>query len=180
MAPYDDPMVMAGAGTVGLEIVDDLPDLGAVVVPVSGGGLISGVAAAVKGRRPEIAVIGVEPALADDARRSLAAGERIAIPAEQASSTIADGLRVRQVGAHPWTVIRRSVDRIVTVAEDEIVAAMGAIARDARLVAEPSGAVATAAWCFHRAELRLPEDAVVVAVVSGGNVEPDLLAHALA
>ncbi|MFN8039894.1 MAG: threonine/serine dehydratase [Acidimicrobiales bacterium] len=180
VAPYDDPTVMAGAGTVGLEVLDDLPRVAAVLVPVSGGGLISGIAGAVNGRRPDVAVIGVEPEVADDARRSLAVGERIAIPAEQASSTIADGLRVRQVGAHPWTVIRRSVDRIVTVTEDEIVAAMGVIAGGARLVAEPSGAVATAAWCFHRSELGLPDDALVVAVLSGGNVEPDLLARSLA
>lgn len=177
--PYDDPTVMAGAGTVGLEILEDRPEVAAVLVPVSGGGLISGIAAAVVGRRPDVRVIGVEPAVADDARRSLVAGERVAIPAEQASSTLADGLRVRQVGLHPWSVIRGAVDRIVTVTEDEIVAAMGMIAIGARLVAEPSGAVTTAAWCFRRAELRLPEDAVVVAVVSGGNVEPELLARAL-
>ena len=178
--PYDDPAVMAGAGTVGLEILDDRPEVAAVLAPVSGGGLLSGIAAAVVGRRPDVRVIGVEPAVADDARRSLAAGERVAIPAEQASSTIADGLRVRQVGARPWSVIRGAVDRIVTVTEDEIVAAMGVIATRARLVAEPSGAVTTAAWWFHRAELGLPDDAVVAAVLSGGNVEPDLLAHALA
>ncbi|MEZ5142188.1 MAG: threonine/serine dehydratase [Acidimicrobiales bacterium] len=177
--PYDDPAVMAGAGTVGLEILDDLAEVDAVLVPVSGGGLLSGVTAAVKARRPDVTVIGVQPALADHARRSLDAHERLAIPAEQASSTIADGLRVRRLGAHPWSVIRGLVDRVVTVSDDEILVAVGLIARDARLVAEPSGAVTTAAWWFHRDELGLPDDAVVVAVMSGGNVEPKLLATTL-
>lgn len=176
--PYDDPAVLAGAGTIGLEILDDWPEVELVLVPVSGGGLLGGISTAVKALRPDVAVWGVEPAVGGGkAARSLATGERVAVPAAQASSTIADGLRVRQLGTCNWEAIRRNVDGIVGVSEDEIIEAVRALARGARLVAEPSGAVATAGWLFHRDEL--PPVERVVAAVSGGNVDPGWYAAVL-
>jgi threonine dehydratase len=176
--PYDDETLIAGQGTVGLEILEDLPDVETVLVPVSGGGLISGVAAAIKLSRPEVRVIGVEPELAADARESLKTGKLVELPAEQVGRTIADGLRVRKLGYAPLEHVRAFVDDIITVSEEEILDAMRRMALNARLVAEPSGAVTFAAHLFHRDEL--PATRVNVAVVSGGNVEPELLAEVLA
>ena len=176
--PYDDETLIAGQGTVGLEILEDLPDVETVLVPVSGGGLISGVAAAIKLSRPEVRVIGVEPALAADARESLKTGKLVELPAEQAGRTIADGLRVRKLGYAPLEHVRAFVDDIIAVSEDEILDAMRRMALQARLVAEPSGAVTFAGYLFHRDEL--PATRLNVAVVSGGNVEPQLLVRVLA
>jgi threonine dehydratase len=176
--PYDDETLIAGQGTVGLEILEDLPDVETVLVPVSGGGLISGVAAAIKQSRSEARVIGVEPELAADARASLRSGKLVELPAEQVGRTIADGLRVRKLGHAPFEHVRAFVDDIITVSEDEILEAMRRMALRARLVAEPSGAVTFAGYLFHRDEL--PATRLNVAVVSGGNVEPQLLARVLA
>lgn len=173
--PYDDPAVVAGQGTVGLEIVADLPDVDVVLVPVSGGGLIAGVATAVKAVAPHTAVIGVEPELAADAAESFRRGERVSWPVTDTYRTIADGLRTTSVGAVPWSQITRYVDDIVTVSEEEIRDAVRRIALDARLVAEPSGAAATAAY-LHQPD-RLPASGRFVAVVSGGNIAPQLLAE---
>ena len=175
--PYDDETLIAGQGTVGLEILKDLPDVEAVLVPVSGGGLISGVAAALKLSRSDIRVIGVEPELAADARASLRSGKLVELPAEQVGRTIADGLRVRRLGDAPFEHVRAFVDDIVAVSEDEILEAMRRLALRVRLVAEPSGAVTFAAHLFHQAEL--PATRLNVAIVSGGNVEPHLLARVL-
>ncbi|MGH3320159.1 MAG: threonine ammonia-lyase, partial [Streptosporangiaceae bacterium] len=175
--PYDDPRVIAGQGTVGLEIGEDAAEVDTVLVPVGGGGLIAGVATAVKTLRPAVRVVGVEPALAADARESIRAGERVAWPAERTGRTVADGLRVRRVGELPFAHMRRYVDDIVVVDEDEIRAAMRCLALGARLVAEPSGAVTTAAYLFRREEL---PGSVHVAVLSGGNADPDLLSAVLA
>jgi threonine dehydratase len=175
--PYDDETLIAGQGTVGLEILEDLPDVEAVLVPVSGGGLISGVAAALKLSRPDIRVIGVEPELAADARASLRSGKLVELPAEQVGRTIADGLRVRKLGDAPFEHVRAFVDDIIAVSEDEILEAMRRLALRVRLVAEPSGAVTFAAHLFHQAEL--PATRLNVAIVSGGNVEPHLLARVL-
>ena len=139
------PRIIAGTGTIGLEILEQAPDVGAVYVPVSGGGLVSGVAAAIKQSRSDIRVIGVEPELANDAQQSLRKGERVSVPPAQTVRTMADGLRVSQVGEIPWAHIRAYVDDIVTVSEDQIADAMRRIASEARLIAEPSGAVAAAA-----------------------------------
>jgi threonine dehydratase len=176
--PFDDRAVIAGQGTVGLEIAADCPRLGLVLVPVSGGGLISGIAAAVRARCPGAAVVGVEPALAADARESLRRGERVSWPAADVQATVADALRVEQVGALPFAHIRALVADIVTVAEDEMLAAVRLLANQARLVAEPGGAAAVAAWMYHRDEL--PPAAATVAVLSGGNIDPALLAATLA
>lgn len=173
--PYDDPFVIAGQGTVGLEIAMDLPDVEVVLVPVSGGGFVSGVAAAIRALRPGARVIGVEPELAADAQESVRRGERVEWTTEQTSQTIADALRVTGVGTLPWEHIQALVDDIVTVTEDQIRDAMRVLALQSRLVAEPSGAVAVAA---HRAGV-LPAATTTVAIVSGGNVDPALLADVL-
>jgi threo-3-hydroxy-L-aspartate ammonia-lyase len=184
--PFDDPEVIAGQGTVGLEIAADCPQAGLVLVPVSGGGLISGIAAAVRASCPDAAVVGVEPELAADARDSLRRGERVAWPSADVQRTVADALRVEQIGALPFAHMRALVAGIVTVTEAEMLAAVRLLARQARLVAEPGGAAAVAAWLYHRDELPAAAGPAVagtrpaVAVLSGGNIDPDLLATTLA
>jgi threonine dehydratase len=175
--PYDDEQIIAGQGTCGLEIVEQLPDVDLVLAPVSGGGLLSGVATAVKNLRPHARVFGIEPELAGDTAESFRTG-RIAIwGAELTSRTIADGLRTQSVGTRNFAHIQAYVDGILTVTESEIRAAMRAIVAATRLVPEPSGAVAAAALLFHAHEL--PEYKKAVAIVSGGNVDPALLAEVL-
>ena len=175
--PYDDAAIVAGQGTIGLEIAADLASLAGVLVPVSGGGLIAGIAAAVKAVRPQARIVGVEPELAADARESLRAGRRIAWDPQQTQRTIADALRVEQVGELTFEHIRRYVDEIVTVTEEEIRIAVRRLACEARLVSEPGGAVAVAACLLRAGEL--PAAAAPVAVLSGGNIEPALLAAIL-
>ena len=172
--PYDDDRIIAGQGTVGLEIAEDLPDVAAVLVPVGGGGLASGVAVAVKALAPQARVIGVEPELAADARDSLIRGEIVAWSAEDVSRTIADGTRTQALGRRTFAHLRAHLDGIVTVSEAEIAAAVRLVAERARLVAEPSGALALAAIAFRADELGLGDlDGPVVGVVSGGNVDPE-------
>ncbi|SEQ26795.1 threonine dehydratase [Lentzea xinjiangensis] len=168
--PFDHPDVIAGQGTIGLEVVEDLPGLDSVVVPMSGGGLISGVATAVKALRPDVRVIGAEPALAADIAESLRAGELVRWDPLRRARTVADALR-DEPSELTWAHIREHVDDVITVSEDEVLAAVADLARSARLVAEPSGAVAVAA------QAKLGRG---VAVVSGGNVDPALLARLLA
>ena len=148
-----------------------------VVVPISGGGLISGIAAAVRARRPRAVIVGVEPELAADARDSLRRGERVAWPAAEVQRTAADALRVEQVGALPFAHIRELVSDIITVTEEEMLEAVRRLATEARLVAEPGGAVAVAACLFRASEL--PTGRTRVAVLSGGNIDPALLATVL-
>jgi threonine dehydratase len=175
--PYDDEALVAGQGTVGLEVMEDLSEVETVLVPVGGGGLISGVAVAIKLSNPSVRVIGVEPELAADARASLKSGRIVEISPEEAGRTIADGLRTQSLGEITFAHIRRFVDDIVTVSEEEIREAVRALAYEAKLVAEPSGAVAFAGYLFHQDEL--PPTGVNVAVISGGNVEPRLLSQIL-
>lgn len=177
VAPYNDEHIIAGQGTVGLEILEDCPDVDLVLVPVGGGGLISGVATAIKLSRPHVKVVGVEPELANDAQQSFRKGKIVQLSAERVSSTLADGLRTQSVGPINFEHIQQFVDDIITITEDEIRAAMRKLALHARIVAEPSGAVTFAAWLFHAREL--PESKQAVAVVSGGNLEPQLLAQVL-
>jgi threonine dehydratase len=165
--PYDHPDVIAGQGTVGLEIVEDLPDVEVVLVPVGGGGLASGVATAVKALLPDAAVYGVEPALAGDAADSLASGELRPWTTQQRYRTVADGLRA-PLSELTFAHLRARLDGIVTVTDSEILSTVPFLARRARIVAEPSGAAATAAYLHHRAEL---PPGRTVAVVSGGNVD---------
>jgi len=175
--PYDDEAIIGGQATCGLEIVEELPDVDLVLSPVSGGGLLSGVAAAVRQLLPQAIVVGVEPELAGDAAESFRKGEIVTWPAELTSRTICDGLRTQSVGVRNFAHIQAYVDRIITVTEAEIRAAMRAIVAVTRLVPEPSGAVTTAALLFHAAEL--PAYRKAVAIVSGGNVAPEMLAEVL-
>jgi threo-3-hydroxy-L-aspartate ammonia-lyase len=177
--PYDDPAIIAGQGTCGLEIVEDLPDLTSVLVPVSGGGLSSGVATAVRELVPEARIIGVEPELAADAKESLEAGELRTWTAEQTGRTMADGLRTNSLGALPFEHLRRFMNEIVTVSEAQIGEAVRQLAARGRLVVEPSGAAAMAAE-LAGAATREPSDDARVVIISGGNVDPELYLRILA
>lgn len=175
--PYDDRAIIAGQGTCGLEILEDLPDVDLVLSPVSGGGLLSGVAAAMKLVKPAARVFGIEPELAGDAQESLRSGKLVAWPAEMTTRTMADGLRTQSLGDLNFEHIRAYVDDIITVKEEEIAEAMRVLLYQARLAPEPSGAVTTAAVLFHH-EALLPFRNVVV-IMSGGNVEPEVLRRIL-
>ncbi len=171
--PFDDDRVIAGQATCGLEIAEDLLDLAAVLVPIGGGGLASGVAAAVKALRPGARVVGVEPELAADARDSLARGEIVEWSAADVSRTIADGTRTQALGVRTFAHLRALLDGIVTVTEEEIAAAVRLAAEEARLVVEPSGALSIAALRFRAVEANVAgARGPVVCVVSGGNVDP--------
>lgn len=171
--PFNDHRVIAGQGTIGLEILADEPETDVVLVPVSGGGLIAGIATAIKAIRPEARVIGVEPSLAADARDSFLLGRPLAWDPKDTARTMADALRVNQVGDIPFAHIAEYVDDIVTVTEEEIFESMRLLAVKTHLIAEPGGAVATAAYLFHADEL--PGGKRFVSVLSGGNVDPGLL-----
>jgi threonine dehydratase len=171
--PYNDEQIIAGQGTMGLEILEDLPDVETVLAPVGGGGMLSGVATAIKLSKPSTKVIGVEPELAGDARASFRAGKIVQFPAEQVSSTIADGLRTQSIGPINFEHIRRYVNDIVAVSEEEIIEAVRLLAANPDTLAEPSGAVAVAAFLFHRDQL--PATKLNVAIISGGNIDPKML-----
>jgi threonine dehydratase len=160
--PYDDPLIMAGQGTVALELLEDVPDLDVLVAPISGGGLIAGCATVAKALRPGIRIVGVEPAAGDDTARSLAAGERVhgGVP-----RTIADGLGAPEPGELTFAVNRELVDEVVTVEDDELVEAMVFLFDRLKLVVEPSGAAGVAALL----QGRIPRGRVAI-VISGGNV----------
>jgi threonine dehydratase len=175
--PYNDENIIAGAGTAGLEILEDLPDVDLVLVPVGGGGLSSGVSSAIKLSRPNTKVIGVEPALADDAQQSLQSGKIVQLTAEEVSRTVADGLRTQSIGEINFEHLRRYLDAIITVTETEIIQAMRQLILNTRTIVEPSGAVTTAAFIFHADEL--PRSERTVAIISGGSIEPDFLARVL-
>ena len=170
--PYNDEKIIAGQGTIGLEILEDLNDVEVVLAPVGGGGLISGIATAIKELRPEVKIIGVEPEFAADARESLRTGKIQFTLAENAAKTLADGLRSQSVGPINFEHIRKYVDAIIAVTENEIKQAMRHLLFAGRILAEPSGAVATAAAMFHAGEI--PAAKKTVAVVTGGNIEPQL------
>lgn len=171
--PFDHRDVIAGQGTIGLEIAEDLPDVRTVLIPVSGGGLASGVGIAVKACCPHAEVYGVEPELAADTTEGLARGERVDWPVEDRNRTIADGLR-SQPSALTFAHLTAVVDGMITVSENEIRDAVRELAVRARLVSEPSGAVALAGY---RKGVTPPGRTVVI--LSGGNVEPTLLADIL-
>jgi len=163
--PYDEPLVMAGQGTVGLELAGEVEDLDVVLVPCGGGGLLSGVATAIKALRPTVRIVGVEPQASDDTARSLRAGERVRV---EVRPTIADGQQLPTPGERTWPVIRALVDDVVTVSDAEIVEAMRLLFERMKVVAEPSGATALAALLAGRVELRA---GTVGVVISGGNVD---------
>jgi threonine dehydratase len=187
---FDDARIVAGQGTVGLEIVDQLAEMGraneplTVLVPIGGGGLSSGVCVAIKSLRPDATVIGVEPELAADAAESVREGRIVRWGPELTGRTIADGVRTSAVGKIPFAQLSRLIDDVVTVTEDDIKRGMLEAATRARIVAEPSGAVSIAAWLRYGAELPDADEGDTVMVVSGGNVDPEtyraLLAEAAA
>ena len=164
--PYDDPLIIAGQGTVGLEIVEDLPEVDLVIVPVGGGGLISGVAAAVKRARPSARVVGVEPHGAPTVTEALRAGHPVRL---ERVATIADGLTAPVAGGHTLAHVRALVDEIVLVSEEELAEGVRAVLQYTKLLAEPAGAAGIAALLAGRIAA-LPEARVAV-VVSGGNVD---------
>lgn len=172
--PFDHPEVIAGQGTIGLEIAEDLPEVRTVLVPVSGGGLASGVGVAIRALCPQAAVFGVEPALAADTAEGLRAGRRADWPITQRNRTIADGLR-SQPSDLTFAHLQQVLDGVLTVTEDEIRSAVREFALLGHLVSEPSGAVALAAY---RQGGTPPGP--TAAILSGGNIEPSLLAQILA
>jgi threonine dehydratase len=179
--PFDDDRIIAGQGTVGLEIAEALPDVAAVLVPIGGGGLASGVAVAIKALVPGARVIGVEPELAADAQQSLREGRIVRWAAADVSRTIADGTRTTGIGARNFAHLSRYLDAVVTVSESEIAAAVRLAAEESRLVAEPSGALSVAAMAFRSAEAGLERlDGPIVGIVSGGNIDPELYRQLLA
>jgi threonine dehydratase len=178
--PYDDEAIIAGQATCGVEILEQLPNVDLVLSPVSGGGLLSGVATGIKlaseaAGREAPKVWGCEPELSGDAKESFDTKTLVEWPAAKTTRTIADGLRTQSLGERNFAHILRFVDGIVTVTEDEIREALRVILKATGIVAEPSGAVTLAAALFHRDEL--PEAQRVVAIVSGGNLDPDLRAE---
>lgn len=163
--PYDDSLIMSGQGTVGLEILQDWPDVDTVVVPVGGGGLISGIATAIKESRPDIRVIGVEPVGAAKAFTSRRENRRIEL---DHTASIADGLITLSLGHLTYPIVTDYVDELVTVTDDDIVRAFWLLFTRLKLVVEPSGA-ATSAYAFSG---RIPQGANVAVVISGGNIDP--------
>ena len=172
--PFDDPVLHAGHGSVGLEVLEDVPDAAVVIVPIAGGGLIAGVATAIKGLRPGTRVIGVEPDGAATMTAALAAGAVVPI----APKSIADGLAAPFVGEGTLAVCRELVDEVVLVRDDEIEEAFRFLYTRAKLACEPAGAAATAALLSGKVVLEPDEQ--VVAVVSGGNVAPETASAILA
>ena len=171
--PFDHPDVIAGQGTIGLEIADYLPEVANVLIPVSGGGLASGIGTAIKARCPKAKVFGVEPELAADTAEGLRRGERVDWSIEDRNRTIADGLR-SQPSELTFAHLQKVIDGMITVSENEIRAAVRELAIKAHLVSEPSGAVALAAY---RQGATPPGQTVMI--LSGGNVEPSVLADIL-
>ena len=170
--PFDHRQIIIGQGTMGLEILEQCPDVGTVFVPVGGGGMASGVAAAIKLSKPAVRIVAVEPLGAPKMSKSLEAGQPITLPS---SKSIADGLMNLRPGDITFAHIRKFVDEVVTVSEADIASAVGWLFRNARLVVEPSGAVTTAAVALGLGHVD-PANGPVVAVVSGGNVAPDAFA----
>jgi threonine dehydratase len=171
--PFDDPRVIAGQGTIGLELAAQVPGLDAVLVPVGGGGLIGGVAAALKAERHPVAVIGVQAQEVAAMTAALSAGERVTVPA---ATTIADGIAVRRVGEHTFALARRWVDRLVTVSEEEIANAILLLLEIEKTVVEGAGAVPLAALANRRVAL---EGKTVALVLSGGNIDVNVIARVI-
>lgn len=161
---FEDPLVMAGQGTIGCEILEDLPDVDTVIIPMGGGGLISGIATAIKETRPSVRVVGAEPALTPKYYHSRLNKERTTLPLK---NTIADGLRISVPGQNPYPIIERYVDEIVLVEDEHIIEGMRALAKDAKLIAEPAAAIGIGALLAGVVKVR-PDEKVCV-VLTGGN-----------
>ncbi len=174
--PFDHKQIIIGQGTMGLEILEQCPEVGTVFVPVGGGGMASGVAAAIKLSKPSVRIVAVEPSGAPKMTKSLEAGQPITLPS---SKSIADGLMNLRPGDITFAHIRAFVDEVVTVSDEDIAANVGWLFRNARLVVEPSGAVTTAAVALGLGHVNLT-NGPVVAVVSGGNVAPEAFAKYVA
>jgi len=167
--PYDDNFILAGQGTCGLELVEEVPELDAVLAPCSGGGLFAGVAIAAKALSPKIRCYPVEPVTADDTRQSFLKGERVSIPPPP---TIADGLRVQIPGKLTFPIVQKLADDVLTVSDEEIIETLRFMLFRMKILVETSGATAAAAVMFKK----LPADVKRVGVIlSGGNIDPDLL-----
>jgi threonine dehydratase len=169
---FEDPLVMAGQGTIGCEILDDLDDVDTVIVPMGGGGLISGIATAIKETKPSVRVIGAEPALTPKYFHSRKNKERTSLPLKD---TIADGLRISVPGRNPYPIIEKYVDEIVLVEDEFIVAGMRSLAKDAKLIAEPAASIGVGALLAGSIDVR--PDEKVCAVLSGGNWDLPALAE---
>lgn len=161
---FEDPLVMAGQGTIGCEILEDLQDVDTVIIPMGGGGLISGIATAIKETRPSVRVVGAEPALTPKYYHSRLNKQRTTLPLK---NTIADGLRISVPGQNPYPIIERYVDEIVLVEDEHIIQGMRALAKDAKLIAEPAAAIGIGALLAGAVKVR-PDEKVCV-VLTGGN-----------
>ncbi len=171
--PYDDPLIMAGAGTAAAELLEEIPDLDSLVVPVSGGGLIAGSATAAKHLRPQIEIYGVEPEAGDDTARSLARGERVAIPVPK---TIADGLRVTSPGRLTFPIVQKLVKEILLVSDSEMIETLSWMLERMKLLVEPSGVAGAAAIRHRKRDFSARRVGVLL---SGGNVDRGKLAEYL-
>lgn len=171
--PFDDEYVIAGQGTIGLELLNQLPDVEAVIVPIGGGGLISGVAYALKSLKPDVKVYGVQAQGAASMLRSIEKAHRECLPSV---STVADGIAVKEPGEHTFEICSKYVDGIVTVTEDEICAAILALMEQQKLIAEGAGAVAVAAAMFNKVSVAGKK---TICVVSGGNIDVTILSRVI-
>lgn len=172
--PFDDPLIIAGQGTIGIEILDDLPDVDIIVVPIGGGGLISGIASAARAIRPGVRIIGVQTAACPSAVKALDAGRSVKVEAQR---SIADGIAVKQIGEVPFKIIRKKVDEIVTVDEDSIAEAVLMLLETNKVLAEGAGAVPAAALLSGAVRVSPGQKAVLV--ISGGNMDSPLLDRVL-
>ena len=168
--PFDDPMVIAGQGTIGLEIMDEVPDIGTVLVPIGGGGLAAGVASAVKLLHPSVHVIGVQAAGAAGMKASFEAGHVVSLPS---AKTIADGIAVKQPGELTYAVCRRYLDEIVTVDDDEIAQAILFLMERCKMVAEGAGAASVAALLSGKTRA----EGTIAAIISGGNIDVTMISR---
>ncbi len=168
--PFDDPMVIAGQGTIGLEIMDEVPDIGTVLVPIGGGGLAAGVASAVKLLHPSVHVIGVQAAGAAGMKASFEAGHVVSLPS---AKTIADGIAVKQPGELTYAVCRRYLDEIVTVDDDEIAQAILFLMERCKMVAEGAGAASVAALLSGKTGA----EGIIAAIISGGNIDVTMISR---
>jgi threonine dehydratase len=170
--PFDHEWIIAGQGTIGLEVLEQLPDVAGVVVPIGGGGLVAGIAAAIKQTKPSVRVIGVEPSGAAAMKASVDAGQPITLPK---SGSVADGLMPTRPGDLTFAHVRQFVDAVVTVEDDQIIQAVLWAFNRAKIVAEPSGASSLAAVLTGAADTSGSVDGPIVAIISGGNIAPDAL-----
>jgi threonine dehydratase len=168
--PFDDPSIIAGQGTIGLEIMEELPDVDLIAVPVGGGGLVAGISVAARAVRPGIRIVGVQAETCPSAHKAVETGERITV---EALRSIADGITVRQIGRIPFDIVRKKVDQIVLASEDRIAEAVIMLLERKKILAEGAGAVCVAALLS--GAIKAPQGSKVALVISGGNIDISLL-----